>query len=716
MRVLSSNWRWIGLSMVALVASGHAQARAAGLLVAQGGLGGVLEIKQQDVRVTINNGVAVTEVDQVFVNTENRIVEALYTFPVPKAASVANFSMWIGGKEMIGEVVEKQRARQIYESYKQVRRDPGLLEQVDYRTFEMRIFPIPARAEQRVKITYYQELDFDHDSASYVYPLATSTIKGLDQKTTGRFSLALDVKSEVPIVAMKSPSHGDEFALVRRADDHYWQASLEATGGSLARDLVIAFQTQRPRTGLDLIASRTGSEDGYFQLTFTAGKELEDTAGGADYVFLLDVSGSMSRDQKLGLSRQSLAAFIDSLSAEDRFELITFNVDAQTLFGSATKVSDDTRQQAAAFLESQRARGGTVLRPAVQAAYRYRDADRPLNVVILSDGMTEQLEQREMLDLIRARPAGTTVFCVGIGNDVNRPLLAQLAQDAGGLATFISAGDDFQQQAKAFRRKVTRPAATGVKLVFQGGDVYDVEPQQLPNLYHGQPLRLYGRYRKPGPVSVELQAEILGSPLRQTIDLDLPKADDANPEIERMWAFHRVERLNDDARRTGSVGLVQDEIVRLCEGYSIASEYASFIVLENDAEYARWKIERRNVTRLNRDRASQAAVRQQLEQLREQSQAGLGPAKPKDVASAAEQQPVPVADSIPSQPATAPTNNVPNVGPRDIVINRQPGGGGGNGAGGAIDPITGLVSAGIGLCGLASAARRQKGRLRPSPE
>src|SRR5947207_7425419 len=91
---------------------------AAGLLVADGGLGGVLEIKEQDVKVTINNGVAVTEVEQVFLNTENRIVEALYTFPVPKGASVASFSMWINGKEMIGEVVEKQRARQIYDSYK----------------------------------------------------------------------------------------------------------------------------------------------------------------------------------------------------------------------------------------------------------------------------------------------------------------------------------------------------------------------------------------------------------------------------------------------------------------------------------------------------------------------------------------------------------------------------------------------------------------------
>ena len=84
-------------------------AHAAGLLLADNGFGGALVVKQQDVRVVMNNGIAVTEVEQVFLNTENRVVEALYTFPVPKNASVSNFSMWINGKEMIGEVVEKKR-------------------------------------------------------------------------------------------------------------------------------------------------------------------------------------------------------------------------------------------------------------------------------------------------------------------------------------------------------------------------------------------------------------------------------------------------------------------------------------------------------------------------------------------------------------------------------------------------------------------------------
>src|SRR5207237_4814893 len=123
------------------------RALASGLLIADGGNGGLLQIKEHSVHVTMNNSVAVTHVTQVFQNTENRQVEALYTFPVPKGASVANFSMWINGKEMVGEVVEKQRAREIYDSYKRVRRDPGLLEQADFRTFEMRIFPIAPRAE-----------------------------------------------------------------------------------------------------------------------------------------------------------------------------------------------------------------------------------------------------------------------------------------------------------------------------------------------------------------------------------------------------------------------------------------------------------------------------------------------------------------------------------------------------------------------------------------
>lgn len=684
-------------------------ARAAGLLIADNGFGGVLQIKQHDVRVVLNNGIALTEVEQVFLNTENRPVEALYTFPVPRKATVSNFSMGIGGKEMVGEVVEKQRARQVYDSYKQTRRDPGLLEQVDYKTFEMRIFPIAAGAEQRVRLTYAQELDFDHDTATYVYPLASvASVKG-SQKTTGRFSFSLEAKSEVPIVALKSPSHPDGFAVAPRGT--YWHAGLETRAGDLGRDVVVVYQVQKPRTGIDVVASRPPGEDGYFLLTLTAGKELEGSAGGSDYVFVLDVSGSMAQDGKLMLSRDSVERFLQVLGQDDRFEVLTFSITVQPLFGEVRPATAETRRQAGEFLWSRRAVGGTLLQPAIEAAYRYRDNDRPLNVVILSDGLTEPREHAELLRAVSRRPGGVTVFCVGVGNEVNRPLLNQLARDSGGMAAFLSQDDDFERQAQAFRRKLTRPAATSVRLTFSGGDVYEVEPGQLPNLYYGQPIRVYGRYRQPGPVQVTWTTQVQGSPVKETVALALPAAETGNPQIERMWALHRVERLMEQDRAAGTKSHVA-EIVRLCEGYSIVSEYASFLVLENDAEYQRWQIQRRNATRAARDTAAQQALRRQLDELRQQTAAVLPPAAATTgatttaVAPAAGTPQAAAAPVSPSGPAS-PSGDLPPARPWIDRANAPPESSlPGSRGGGAVDPLTVFLS--LGLAALAALAQKKR--------
>jgi Ca-activated chloride channel family protein len=693
----------IAAALAAVLTLWSVRAHAAGLLVADGGLGGVLKIEAQRVNVSVNNGIAVTEVEQVFRNTEKRQVEALYTFPVPNGASVAGFTMWINGKEMVGEVVEKQRARQIYDRYKQVRRDPGLLEQTDYKTFEMRIFPIGPGAEQRVRIVYYQELDFDHDAATYVYPLATVTRRQIDQTVQGTFALSASIESAVPIVSLESPSHPKGFAIVRLDDAHY-DASLETATGDLARDVVLTYRLARPHTGLDLITSKPPDEDGYFQLTLTAGEELATLARGMDYVFILDVSGSMADDGKLRLSRQSLGAFIRALERDDRFEVMTFNIAPRTLFQQLVTADDEAKARAGAFLTSQEAMGGTVLNPAITAAYRYATSDRPLNVVVLSDGLTEQSERTQLLQLMQSRPANTKVFCVGVGNEVNRPLLTQLAEDAGGLAAFISLGDDFERQAQAFRRKLTRPVATNLAFTFSGGEVYDVEPTALPSLYHGAPLRVYGRYRKGGPVTVSLRGDVGSHELAKTVEFEFPDTDGGNPEIERMWAWRRVDRLLKEADRAGARAAVVDEVVRLGEAYSITSEYASFLVLENDQEYQRWKIERRNALRLARDRRHQEEIRAKVAALRTAAADQLGPAAPAAPVQVAANQSVPVPAPARVAPAPrAPASTHRSRG-RDFDLLPEFGGGG------AIDPVGGALVAGLGV--VAWASRRRHARRR----
>ncbi len=694
-------WRQlISAAATALVMTASmATAEASGLLVADGGFGGVLEIAEHEVEVTINNGIAVTEVTQVFRNTEDRQLEALYTFPVPRGASISEFSMWIGGKEMVGEVVEKRRAREIYESYKRRNIDPGLLEQVDYKTFEMRIFPVAPNAEQRVRIVYYQELEIDADWATYVYPLATSTRTAIDSRTRGRFAMNLTARSEIPIVEIESPSHTDDFVMVQHAE-HQVQASLEATGGDLSRDVVLAFRTERARTGVDLVASKERGEDGYFLLTLTAGDELAKQDEGMDYVFVLDISGSMRDAGKLQVSRGSLDAFIRALGPEDRFEVLAFNVAANPLFQGLRPAERGAIDEAEGFLASQKARGGTVLEPALRRAYGYKDPDRLLNVVILSDGMTEQAERQTLLRLIGERPNSTRVFAIGVGNDVNRPLLQQMAEDAGGLAAFLSRGDDFERKAAAFRRKLLRPAISNLEIVADGGGVFDVEPRTLPSLYHGLPVRMYGRYEKSGPVTLTIRGDIGSEPFEKTIEIQLPKDGVENPEVERMWACHRVRRLLQDGDRAGSRDTVAEEVVRLGEGYSIVTPYTSFLVLENDGEYQRWKIERRNATRVQRDRAARERLREELTALQSAAANELGPMAEGARKNRAPNTPQNAGGSQPANRTSgAPPAPQPSTGRGwDLPLKSN--------GGGALDPFSvGLV---LGLGGLAAAARRRR--------
>ena len=92
-------------------------------------------------------------------------------------------------------------------------------------------------------------------------------------------------------------------------------------------------------------------------LTLTAGEELSAENPGMDYVFILDVSGSMAYDGKLALSRESIGSFIKELGKEDRFEVITFNVAPSTLFGELRPVEAELTKNAAAANFSARNRG-----------------------------------------------------------------------------------------------------------------------------------------------------------------------------------------------------------------------------------------------------------------------------------------------------------------------------------------------------------------------
>ncbi len=358
--------------------------------------------------------------------------------------------------------------------------------------------------------------------------------------------------------------------------------------------------------------------------------------------------------------------------------MITFNIAPRTLFSKLQPANAKTLERARSFLASREASGGTVLRSALSTAYKYHQSDRLLNLVVFSDGMTEQDSRDQLMAAAKQRPAGVRIFCVGVGNEVNRPLMRQLATDAGGLVAFLSRGDDFDRQAKAFRRKLTKPAMTDVKIAFDGGDIGEVEPRVIPNLYHGTPVRIYGRYGAAEGAKAKLTADINGRPFTQTIDLKLPAKDNDNPEIERMWAWRRIQRLAKSVDIPAQRDAAIAEIVRLGEAYSIVTEHTSFIVLENDAEYKRWRVERRNALRVQRDLAARKRLTDQLETMRSEALAALGPVDPR-------QRP---AERPQPRRAPMPSISLPSFG----------------------GPVGPIILAAVGAMGLVELRRRRKRR------
>ena len=92
---LSNNYlKLIGL-LAMLAATG---ARAQGMLIPTDTVLGPLGIKYQRVSAELQDGTAVTKVDQVFVNSGPRQLEAHYVFPLPKGAALQEFYLWINGK------------------------------------------------------------------------------------------------------------------------------------------------------------------------------------------------------------------------------------------------------------------------------------------------------------------------------------------------------------------------------------------------------------------------------------------------------------------------------------------------------------------------------------------------------------------------------------------------------------------------------------------
>jgi len=544
-----------------------------------------LAIKDHRVTITIEDQVAKTHVDQVFLNDAPFDVEGTYLFPLPEDASLSQFAMWVDGQKLEGKVLNKDEARRVYESIVRQRRDPALLEYVGRNAFQARVFPIPARGEKRIELEYTQVLKQDTGLVRYVYPLNTEKFSA---RPLQQVSIQVDIRSREAIKAIYSPSHR---VVISRDGEYRARIGYEENNVKPDTDFALYYSVAPEDIGLNVLSYKPVGENGFFMLLIAPRLKVEQSDVIAkDVLIILDVSGSM-RGEKLAQARRALEYILDHLNPGDRFNIIAFSTGTSQFASSLQSL--DRRTEARRFVNDLQAEGSTDINRALLEALRQTDPERPQIVIFLTDGLATagETQTERILDNVgRAAPKTTRLFTFGIGDEVNTILLDRLAQDHRGASAYVRPGQRIDEEVSAFYAKVSTPVLSDISLDFGNIQVEDTYPYPLPDLFAGSQLLLVGRYREGGSTPVTLKGQVNNQPQSLRYD-DVTFARDGGADdsavlttsfIPRLWATRKIGYLLTQIRLKGENREAVDEIVRLATRYGIVTPYTSFLVNERE--------------------------------------------------------------------------------------------------------------------------------------
>src|SRR5436190_10646531 len=574
---------------VTLVLLAAATAARAGDLIPTDSRFGPLRVALHKVDVTVDNQIAMTRVEQVFANDYPATFEAHYVFPVPKGASIIDFSMTVNGKLVRGELLEKERARSIYEGIVRQSKDPGLLEHVGANLFRVRVFPILPNTQQKIEMTYVERVTYDGGACRHIYPLLVPG--GTKTTTADQFEFRWRVASAVPIKDVTCPTHP---AGVARQNEASAEVTFSGRQVSLSKDLEIDYRIEPASSGMDLVAQRPNDEDGTFMLLLTPQANAPRVA--KDMTFVFDTSGSME-GTRIRQAKAALRFCLSKLQPDDRFNILSFASQVTSFANLHVAAPDESKARASKFVDGLDASGGTNINSALLRALEHQSAaGRPHLILFLTDGeptVGATIPADILRNVAAANRAGVRIFAFGVGADLNRGLLEDLADGSHGVAEFVSDQENIEEKVSRLQKKIATPVISEIAIDWGQAEVSAVYPKSPGDLFAGTQLMILGRYRKGGTFDVTLTGFAGSRKVEIREKITFPERIDVAPAVPYLWAMRKIASLLDEIRRNGHNEETVRQVIALSKQYRIATPYTSFLVLENESAYDQAGIDRK---------------------------------------------------------------------------------------------------------------------------
>lgn len=520
-----------------------------------------------EVRIVIAGRVARFEIEERFRNDGPGVAEGSYLYPLPAEAAFTGFSLFFGDQELQGEVLPAEQARDIYERIVRTQRDPALLTLAGHGLIRARVFPIQPRETRKVILRYTQILAADAGAFRLRYPLGS--------RGDGPITVTVVAEDTERFGVPYSPTHG----LERRFRNGRVEVCVEARPqGTL--DLLLP--VRKGLVGASLLTHAAGRDERLFMLVVSPPVSGRRDILPRDLTLVVDVSGSMA-GAKMEQARRALQQALAGLRPADRFRIIAFASRITEFRDGLAPATPAALREARRFVEELQPGGGTNIAGALdQVLERPATRGRLGLAVFLTDGVPTVGEQNPEKIAARAAGAGSgqRIFPIGLGHDVNTYLLDRLALEARGRVEYVAPEADVEMAVGTVLTRLDAPALTDLRIVSSPVRLLEMAPADLPDLFHGEELVIFGRYEGTGRGAVVIEGQRNGRRERFTAQAVFAAREPDNSFIAPLWASRRIGELTRQLRLEGHSPALVRQIRDLGLRYGIITEYTSYLVLE----------------------------------------------------------------------------------------------------------------------------------------
>jgi Ca-activated chloride channel family protein len=555
------------------------------------------------VHIVVTGIIARTEVRQRFTNPSDEWVEGVYVFPLPDGAAVDTLHLVVGQTVLEGEIREREEARRTYEQAQAEGRRASLLEQQRPNIFTTSVANLGPHEQAEVVIEYQETVRYAGGVFSLRFPLvvgpryipgsplpcaptgsggapATDRVPDASLLTppvlpptldsVNPVSLRVDLDAGVPLARISSLYHPVE---VRGGADGH--ATITLQGGTTVADRDFALEWV-PETGREPRAAIFAEElggDSYALLMVLPPAPAEGAMHRLlrEMVLVIDTSGSM-QGASIGQARAAVIWALRRLEPGDSFRIIAFDNLLRQF--PLREVSPGNIDEAAEWVSALDARGGTGMRPALEAALADDGDDGRLRqVVFVTDGCVGN--EDELLGVLHRQLGRSRLFTVGIGSAPNSHLMHAMAEAGRGTFTFIGRPEEVGTRMGELLGRISTPVLADVDARWDDATA-ESYPARVPDLYLGEPLVVVARLNGVwGSVSVAGRRDVFLWQQR----LSLERVGSARG-IARLWARRKIATLMDALAGGAGEAEVRPEVVQVGLRYHLVSRYTSLVAVD----------------------------------------------------------------------------------------------------------------------------------------